>query len=384
VKILHVVATYLPAVRYGGPIRSVHGLCVALAALGNDVHVFTTNVDGAGESDVPLCQPVDIDGVKVWYFPSRILRRLYWSPQMKKALSREVRSFDVVHLHSVFLWPIWAAARIAEKSGIPYVVSPRGMLVKDLIRRKSTLVKWAWIKCIEGHTLACAKAVHVTTRKELHEVRQFGFELPPALIIPNGVDGPETEALNDRVAGDHEREFALFVGRINWKKGLDRLIRAWKHVPNVNLIIAGNDEESYQVELERLADEVGVAERIRFVGMVEREAKWGLFRRAELFILPSYSENFGIAVLEAMSVACPVVVTPEIGLAEAVAESGAGLVIAGDPVSLGAAIAELLNDTARRRAMGERGRQLASSSYCWSGLARQMVAGYKSIVAVHA
>ena len=82
--------------------------------------------------------------------------------------------------------------------------------------------------------------------------------------------------------------------------------------------------------------------------------------------------------------ACPVVVTPEIGLAKAVAESGAGLVIAGDPVSLGAAIAELLNDTERRRAMGESGRQLASSSYCWSGLARQMVAGYKSIVAVHA
>ncbi len=383
-KILHVVATYLPAVRYGGPIRSVHGLCVALVELGNDVHVFTTNIDGAGESDVPLCQPVDIDGVKVWYFPSRILRRLYWSPQMKQALSREVRSFDVVHLHSVFLWPIWAAARIAEKSGIPYVVSPRGMLVKDLIRRKSTIVKWLWIRCIEYRTLACAKAIHVTTRKELDEVRQFGFQLPPALVVPNGVDGPETAPLNDRVAGGHEREFALFVGRINWKKGLDRLIRAWKHVPNVNLIIAGNDEESYQAELERLADEVGVAERIQFVGMVEGEAKWGLFRRAELFILPSYSENFGIAVLEAMSMACPVVVTPEIGLAKAVAESGAGLVVAGDPVSLGAAIAELLNDTERRRAMGESGRQLASSSYCWSGLARQMVAGYKSIVAVHA
>ena len=131
-KILHVVATYLPAVRYGGPIRSVHGLCVALAALGHEVHVFTTNVDGTGDSDVPLCQPVDIDGVTVWYFPSRLLRRLYWSPKMKKALSREVPSFDVVHLHSVFLWPIWAAARIAERSGVPYVVSPRGMLVREI------------------------------------------------------------------------------------------------------------------------------------------------------------------------------------------------------------------------------------------------------------
>ncbi len=384
VKILHVVATYLPAVRYGGPIRSVHGLCVALAALGHEVHVFTTNVDGTGDSDVPLCQPVDIDGVKLWYFPSRILRRLYWSPQMKKALSREVPNFDVVHLHSIFLWPIWTAARIAERCGVPYVVSPRGMLVKDLIRRKSTILKWVWIKIIEHRTLASANAVHVTTRKELDEVRRCGFELPSVLVVPNGVVRLESESLNIPVSRGDDQEFVLFLGRVNWKKGLDRLIRAWKYVSKANLVIAGNDEDSYQKELERLADTIGVTERIRFVGMVEGDAKWCLFRRAELFVLPSYSENFGIAVLEAMSMACPVVVTPEIGLAEAVAESGAGIVTAGDPVSLGAAIMELLNDTERRHQMGVSGRRLASVNYCWSGVARQMVAGYQSIVAEHA
>jgi glycosyltransferase involved in cell wall biosynthesis len=353
---------------------------VALAALGHEVHVFTTNVDGAGESDVPLCRPVDIDGVMVWYFPSRILRRLYWSPQMKKALSRKVRSFDVVHLHAVFLWPAWAAARIAEKSGIPYVVSPRGMLVKDLIRRKNTLVKWAWIKCIEFRTLACAKAVHVTTRKELDEVQQFGFELPPVLVVPNGVDGPEIEPLNDRIASGHERGFALFLGRINWKKGLDRLIRAWEHVPNTKLIIAGNDEESYQSELERLAKSTGVAERIRFVGMVQGNSKWSLFRDAELFILPSYSENFGISVLEAMFMGCPVVVTPEVGLAEAITESGAGLVVSGDAVSLGREISKLLSNGDRRKKMGVNGRRLAVAQYSWSRVAGQMADKYQAII----
>ncbi len=379
-RILNVVPTYLPAVRYGGPIRSVHGLCAALAFLGHDVHVFTTNVDGAGDSNVPLGEPVSIDGVTVRYFPSRFLRRLYWSPRMKEALSREIPGFDLVHLHSVFLWPTWAAARIAEKCGVPYVVSPRGMLVKDLIARKSTLAKKIWIRAIEQHTLASATAVHVTTRKELDEVHRLGLGIRSALVIPNGVAGPTTESLRESSREDNDGEFVLFLGRINWKKGLDRLIRAWKLVPEVKLVIAGNDEESYQGRLERLADDIGVAERIRFIGMVEGEEKWRLLRQAALFVLPSYSENFGIAVLEAMLMGCPVVVTPEIGIAESVSASNAGVVAAGDPACFAAAVTELLRDRERRLEMGSSGRRLASSSYAWSGIARQMVAGYESIV----
>ena len=104
-RILHVVPSYLPALRYGGPIISVHGLCKALAGRGHDVHVFTTNVDGDGESPVPTGIPVDLEGVKVWYFPVPMLRRLYWSPQMKSALDEQMSGFDVLHTHSVFLWP---------------------------------------------------------------------------------------------------------------------------------------------------------------------------------------------------------------------------------------------------------------------------------------
>ena len=98
-KVLHVVPTYLPALRYGGPIHSVHGLCKALAARGHEVEVFTTNVDGPVDTDVPLGVPVDLDGVKVWYFPVPALRRLYWSPAMGEALQRRVKEFDVVHTH---------------------------------------------------------------------------------------------------------------------------------------------------------------------------------------------------------------------------------------------------------------------------------------------
>ena|SRR5215510_7188417 len=148
-RILHVVPSYLPAVRYGGPIFAVHGLCRALAAKGHEVQVFTTNIDGAGISSTPIATPVDLDGIQIRYFSCPLVRRLYWAPALGRALHLELGKLDVVHLHSVFLWPTWAAARAARKARVPYVLSPRGMLVKDLIARRSRLTKSAWIHLIE-------------------------------------------------------------------------------------------------------------------------------------------------------------------------------------------------------------------------------------------
>src|SRR5438270_11323384 len=142
-KILHVVPSYYPAVRYGGPIYAVHALCIGLARAGHEVHVLTTSVDGAGDSNVAHNHPVDLDGVLVHYFRSRWLRRLYYSTDLARELRLTVGNFDVVHLHSVFLFPTWIGARAAARIGVPYVVSPRGMLVRDLIRRRSTATKRA-------------------------------------------------------------------------------------------------------------------------------------------------------------------------------------------------------------------------------------------------
>ena len=193
-RILHVVPTYLPAIRYGGPIFAIHGLARGLAARGHDVEVFTTNADGAGYSHVALGTPILFDGVKVSYFASNHLRRLYWSPDLGAALNREIGNFDVVHLHSVFLWPTWSAARAAEGAGVPYLVSPRGMLVKELIRRRSPRAKTLWITLFERKTLRRASAIHVTSELEGNELRRFGWELPQIATIANGVEDPESAA----------------------------------------------------------------------------------------------------------------------------------------------------------------------------------------------
>src|SRR5262245_22469360 len=182
-RILHVVPSYLPAVRYGGPMFAVHGLCRALAARGHHVEVFTTSIDGPTNSAVPVRITVPLDGVHVRYFPSRILRRLFWSPPLARALRSDCADFDIVHVHSVFLWPTWAAARLARKARIPYLISPRGMLVKDLIERRNRLVKSAWIKLIERKNLESASGIHVTSALEREELERFGWQLPPITTI---------------------------------------------------------------------------------------------------------------------------------------------------------------------------------------------------------
>jgi glycosyltransferase involved in cell wall biosynthesis len=380
-RILHVVPTYYPAVRYGGPIRSVQALCAALVRCGHHVSVYTTNIDGDRHSAVPLGRPVDLEGVSIHYFSVPALRRLFWSPGLSVKLRKTVSEFDLVHLHSIFLWPTYVAARAARRAGVPYVMSPRGMLVGDIIRRKSRLVKSAWIGLIERRSLAQAAALHVTAQIEGDEAKAMGLRLPGVFCVPNGVSWPSTHpGLAAGPFRDVPRPYALFLSRINRKKGLDRLIRAWAGVPQLTLIVAGNDDENYLPEVSALAGSRGVTDRVRFVGPVSDEHKWALYENAEMFILPSYSENFGNVVAEAMAMGCPVIVTPDVGLAQLVRETGAGVVTSGEPEILSRVIADLHHDEVRRKRLGSRGRQTAIERLSWDGVAAQMEAEYARIL----
>jgi len=377
-RIVHVVPTYWPAVRYGGPIVSVHGLCRALAARGHEVSVFTTSVDGPGDLDVPLGQPVNLDGVRVTYFPSRYFRRLYWSPEMAKALNREIQTFDVVHLHSIFLWPTWAAARAARRFGVPYGISPRGMLVEELVRRKSRWAKSAWLSLIERANLEHAAFLHATSQVEADEARRFGYSLPEIEIIPNGIGNdifPEEASMLPALPPSVP--IVLFVGRVNWKKGLDRLIPAMRQFPDAFLVVAGNDEEGYADTLRRLATQEEIGERVLFVGPVRGKAKAELMRRANVLVLPSYSENFGNVVVEAMAEGCPVAVTGEVGLAPIVRGSGAGIVLPGEPSEMGRALRDLVGDQTRCAKMGSRGRETVRDKFSWDVVAERMESIYR-------
>jgi glycosyltransferase involved in cell wall biosynthesis len=366
VRILHVVPTYLPAVRYGGPIVAVHGLCRALAARGHDVTVFTTNVDGGGVSDVPVATPVDIDGVRVTYFASE-LPRLYRSRGMARALAHDARSFDVIHAHSIYLWPTWIASRAAARAGVPSIISPRGMLVRDLIARKSRIVKTAWLRLIERRNFARAAAIHFTAQREWDDAKALAIPLPHPFVVPNGID------LLPRPNLPRDAHTLAYLGRINWKKRLDVIIDALPALPGVVFRIAGNDEEGLTPVLRALAERRGVADRVEFTGPLYGDAKFAFLARATLFVLPSLSENFGNVVVEAMMMETPVVVSPAVGLAEQLAFRGAGIVA--DDFS--SAIDTALRDDALRAELGASGRAYVEEELTWPRVAAQMEEAYQ-------
>jgi glycosyltransferase involved in cell wall biosynthesis len=385
VKLLHVVPTYLPAVRYGGPIFAVHGLCRALVERGHQVEVYTTSVNGAEDSDVPIGTPVSIDGVVVRYFQSKLLRRLFWAPPLAKALDLELSTFSLAHLHSVFLWPTAATAALARRAHVPYVLSPRGMLVKDLIERRSRYAKSAWIELFEKRNLQRAAAIHVTSDVEAQELRRFGWSLPPIEVISNGVealsasyDGSVSPDVRDAAAGHP----LLFLGRLSWKKGLDRLLRALALTWEPKLAIVGTDDEAITPQLQQMAAELGVAHRVRFLSRTVLGAdKEYLYASARAFVLPSYSENFGNTVLEAMQRGLPIITTPEVGASRIVLDAKAGLVTDGDADSLSGAIQNLWSSDTMARTMGEAGRHHVGQHFGWPTIAAEMEALYETLIA---
>jgi glycosyltransferase involved in cell wall biosynthesis len=378
-RILHVVPTYAPAWRYGGPIRTVHGLCSALAAAGHDVEVYTTSVDGPGDLDVPLREPVRRDGVAVTYFPCPRRRRLYWAAELGRALERRASDFDILHVHSVFLWPTWAAATAARSAARPYVLSPRGMLVPELIDARSAWLKRLWIWGVERNNLARASIIHVTSDIEARHLTRAGLSLAPVRIVPNGVDLP---AASDRPRRPRE---IVYLGRLSWKKNLEALIDAVAVLEDVSLIIAGPDDEGLAPPLRARVLRLDLGERVHFRGPVDGAEKQSLLEQSACLVLPSLNENFGNVVVEAMAHACPVVVTPDVGAREIVEQSGAGETAADTSApALAAAIARIINQPSAARASGARGQQYVAARLTWSAVAAQMTALYEEAVQMQA
>jgi glycosyltransferase involved in cell wall biosynthesis len=383
-RLLHVVPTYLPAVRYGGPIFAVHALCRALAARGHTVEVFTTSIDGPHNTPVPHGEPVMLDGVKVRYFASPVMRRLSWAPALARTLRREIAGADVAHLHSVFLWPTWAAARLARQLPVPYVISPRGMLVEKLVKSRHRLLKSAWISLIERTNLERAAAIHVTSAVEAAALAEFGFHLNQVAIVPNGADEVDSEPARDPPddikALGRERPLILFFGRMTWVKGLDRLLQAFAHTRVGTLAIVGTDYDRMAPRLAQLASELDIADRVRLVPRTVTGAeKEFVFAAATGFVLPSYSESHGNAAIEAMRRGLPVIVTEDVGASDIVRESGGGIVVAGEAAELGQAIERLIENPMLAREMGEKGQRYLREHCSWAEVAARMEILYASL-----
>jgi glycosyltransferase involved in cell wall biosynthesis len=374
-RVLHVVPSFYPAVGYGGPIYSLLHLCLNLKAVGCDVNVLTTDAHGkirltSNQQRDPMLSPLNVQ------FCPRVGKGSI-APQLAKSLSREIRRADVVHLTAVYNFPTLPTLFLARRYSKPLVWSPRG-----------TLQRWAGSRRVHAKNCwdaACRRvlprraALHVTSQQEASESASRLNNLP-AWVIPNGIDIPNwpPPPPNNGVLR------LLFLGRLDPKKGIENLIRATALLLNGEircnwrLTIAGGGDPKYVAQLRSLASEASITRSIEFCGQIEGEEKYRAYTNADIVIVPSYTENFGVVVAEALAHARAVIASRGTPWRE-IEDRGCGVWVENDPASLAAAIEQL---AARdRAAMGQRGREWMQESFSWRERARSMLSLYEHLLA---
>jgi glycosyltransferase involved in cell wall biosynthesis len=391
VKLLFVVPCYLPATRFGGPIKSIHELARSLVRDGHELTVFTTNSNGPGDLDVALGSPVKIDGVNVVYYKVTWPRRYFHSPALANALRSTVRDFDLVYTAWMYVHPSTTAAREAWKHGVPCIVSPRGMLDRNAIKQKGRLKKAAYLAMLGRKMLERAASIHFTSDGERHNC---AVPLPESkcVVVPNGIDVDAELTLSSQPSARFRHlgqgRLVLFLGRLSYIKGLDLLSDAWpmvvKEVPDARLILAGADDEKLWERLQRKFGQSGVSNAVTYVGLVGGEAKGELLERCSILVNPSYLESFGMSIVEAMAHAKPVVVTDRVNIASDITKAGAGLVTPCDPLEIARALIWLLRDPHQCVSRGHSGREFVRQNYSVESVASRMAAVFADSISQEA
>lgn len=349
----------------GGPPRTVSALAQAQGQRGTDVRV------------VALARPGDTD--VVWPDAQHARTVLVADGRrapIRLAAETVVGTPDIVHDHGVWLPANHAVAMAAHQRRIPRVVSTRGML-EPWARRHHRLRKLAAWALYQHRDLKQAALLHATAESEAVNLRAAGLRAPIA-IVPNGVDIPERAA----VMRDHApRRRALFLSRVHSKKGLPMLLDAWAEVQpqGWDLQIVGPDEGGHRADLEAQALRLGLT-GVLFKGAVSDVEKWDLYRAADLFVLPTYSENFGVVVAEALAAGVPVLTTTGAPWRDLVDHS-CGWWVEPNTRSIVDALRGAVALPVRTRAeMGLRGRRHVAATYGWDGIAERMTEAYEWVL----
>lgn len=389
-KILHLIANLSPD--QGGPPKAALEMCQALVLKGHDVHLFTTNADGGREIiDVPTGQVVDIDGVNVTYFPVSKWRRWSYAPEMGKALRKELIKFDIVHIHSIYYYHTFIAAYLCRLYGIPYIIRPHGTL-DPLIRKKNRLIKAIYTTLIEKRNLDYAAAIHYTSMTEMASAHSSLRIKAPGVVASLGIDLSDyciekyVGTFRQNIFQFQDRFIFLFLGRLNHIKGLDILSQAFAKVanqyPQALLILAGPDDNGYQEKVRKWLVDFGVINQVYFPGMVVGEEKLALFADSDVFVLPSYTENFGFSVVEAMACKLPVIISNRVNICDDIQMAQAGLVIPAEVDPLAQAMASAINEI-QFADLGENGYALVAQKYTWDGVIDKIVEMYQRAIDQH-
>ena len=364
-RVVHVVKTL--SIEYGGPARSVQGLVSALERNGIEAWLVTLEDGGA-----PY-----VDGINHF----RVLGGGVFDVKRRMVdLIDEIKP-DIIHTHDCWMPKLHMCHVAARERGVPYVISPRGSL-KRWSRNHKRLKKWVALQTYEGYDLKHAAALHVTAADEHTQVAELGFN-PNIIEVPNGVNLPSKIVEPSDCTRVKRR--ALFLSRIHYTKGLMNLVEAWSKVRPADweLEIVGTDADGYQCEVEARVAELGLQRDIIFSGPVIDVDKWAKYAAADLFVHPSFTENFGIVIAEALYAGVPVITTKGAPWQDLVSHKCGWWVDVGvEPLAEALKSAIALSDQ-ERRAMGMRGHDLVEKKYTWDEVVKKMIESYGITIAIH-
>jgi glycosyltransferase involved in cell wall biosynthesis len=387
-KVLWVLPYYEGAIVYGGPARSLPLVCRALVGQGVEVSVLTTNANGRGVLDVPLRRPFFSGDVEVTYYPRLTAGRFALSPGLARACARRCSGFDLVHTVGLYTFPSLAALYLAAARRVPAVLAPKGELMAWALGYKARK-KRIFMRLVGNGHLRRAAALLCTDTLECQAVANLG--LPnPAYLVPNALDTarladlPPRGALRRALGILGEGPVILCLGRLHPVKRPDLALEAFARVadrfPEAHLLFAGPDEAGLETTLQAAAARAGCAARVHFAGLLDRAGVLQALADADLLLMASETENFGMAAAEAMAAGLPLLISENVGLGRYVARAGAGRVTALDAGVMAGHLAELLADPAALPAMGRRGQGIALELFGLEAVGRQLVDVYRQVL----
>ena len=372
----------------GGPPVVVDRFCRELTSLGHSVSVVTTDA---------LCPIGDCDWTKPFEqqyeftaLPALRRKAFGYSRQLKSLLETRVAEFDLVHVHNLWSYMNIAAGYACLKRNVPFVVSTHGMLDPNSLSRKSWKKKW-YGRLIEFPQLRRANGMIYTHDEEKALANSSCPGLPTGYVVPlgadelprQGIDAAKDELLK-KYPVFRNKKLVLFLGRIHPKKGLDLLIPAMailsQNLPAAHLVLAGPVDEGYRIKVDRMIKEHQLEERITFTGPVYETQKWGMLSLADLFVLPSYQENFAITVVEALRTGLPVVLSEHVNIWHDLVAASSGVKCELNPANIACKLEEVLTDEALHQRLSSNGPALVEREFTWQVAGKKLVESYQQVL----
>lgn len=387
-KVLHVIPSV--SLARGGTSQAVLELLQALRSQNLDVNLVTTNDDGENLLTVPLGQKTEYQQIPTWFFPrwsagGAAIREFTFSRELTAWLWHHIADYDLVHVHALFSYPSTAAMTIARIQKVPYINQPHGLLCEWSLQQ-SQLKKQLYLALVERMNLNHSQALQLTSEMEYQEVNRLRLKTK-GMILPIGlsVAAPIPQArqqLREKLNLPSNQPIILFMSRLHHKKGLEYLIPALSKLSDrpFTFVLAGSGTPEYEAEIDQQLIDAGIHDRTYRPGFVIGEFKDLILQGSDIFALTSYSENFGVVVLEAMAAGLATVLTPGVALAEILKTHQIGYVPALEVVEIANTLRNCLDQLPETKMIGDRARQYILEHYTWNQIATKLTQTYAQLL----